>query len=45
MVRRNVGMDTGDPVRYLWPGLEPVPEVHDIAEFARWLEQREPAPS
>ena len=45
MVRRNVGMDTGDPVRYLWPGLKPVPEVHDIAEFARWLERREPAPS
>jgi Glycosyl transferase family 2 len=43
MLRRNVDMDTGDPVRYLWPGLEPVPEVHDIAEFARWISSGQPA--
>lgn len=45
MVRRNVDMDTGDSVRYLWPRMKPLPDVQDIGDFARWLEQRQAVPS
>jgi glycosyltransferase involved in cell wall biosynthesis len=28
----------------LWPGMQPVPEVHDIVEFRDWIEARAPRP-
>jgi glycosyltransferase involved in cell wall biosynthesis len=42
-LRRNVRIDRDDPVEHLWPGLRPLPEVDDIAAFARWVQSgREP---
>ena len=40
-VRRNIGLDESSATELLWPHLTPLPEVHSIAEFARWL-AREP---
>ena len=32
-------------VATLWPGMQPLPEIDDIVEFARWIEQRRPRPT
>jgi hypothetical protein len=39
-VRRWAGIDpAGDPTE-LWPGMQPLPEVRTIVEFAGWLRAR-----
>lgn len=42
-VRRWLRIDRDEPVGDLWPGMQPLPEVSDIVEFARWLVARRPA--
>lgn len=32
-------------VATLWPGMQPLPEIDDIVEFVRWIEQRRPRPA
>lgn len=40
-VGRRLAIDPkGDPAQ-LWPGMQPLPEVSNISEFASWLEARE----
>ena len=44
-LRRNVRIDRERLVPRMWPGLEPLPGVNGIEEFARWIERtRGPAP-
>jgi glycosyltransferase involved in cell wall biosynthesis len=39
-LRRNVRIDREEPVPHLWPGLEPLPGVNGIEEFAQWVASR-----
>jgi len=42
-LRSRLSIDRSDPASQLWPGMRPLPEVSDIAEFARWVAAGEPA--
>ncbi len=39
---RRLRIDRADPAPQLWPGMRPLPQVSDIAEFAAWVGAREP---
>lgn len=39
-IRRWLGIDTDEPAGDLWPGMQPLPEVADIVQFARWISAR-----
>jgi glycosyltransferase involved in cell wall biosynthesis len=41
-VARRVRIDRHDPAPQLWPGMQRLPDVRDIAEFADWLNSRPP---
>ncbi|HEY2718313.1 MAG TPA: glycosyltransferase family A protein [Solirubrobacteraceae bacterium] len=36
-LRARLSIDRDDPASQLWPGMRPLPEVSNIAEFARWV--------
>jgi len=42
-LKRWLRIDRDEPVGDLWPGMQPLPEVSDIVEFAHWLVARRPA--
>lgn len=42
-LRSRLSIDRSDPASQLWPGMHPLPEVSDIAEFARWVAAGPPA--
>ena len=37
MLRRRLRIDREDPASQLWPGMRPIPEVSNIAEFTAWI--------
>jgi len=42
-LRSRLSIDRSDPASQLWPGMRPLPEVSDIAEFAGWVAAGGPA--
>jgi hypothetical protein len=42
-LRTRLSIDRSDPASQLWPGMRPLPEVSDIAEFAGWVAAGGPA--
>ncbi len=42
-LRSRLSIDRSDPASQLWPGMHPLPEVSDIAEFAGWVAAGGPA--
>jgi hypothetical protein len=41
-LRARLSIDRADPASQLWPGMRPLPEVSNIAEFAAWVAARGP---
>lgn len=40
-VARRLRFDRDDPARFVWPGMQPLPGVGDITQFADWLAANE----
>jgi glycosyltransferase involved in cell wall biosynthesis len=36
-LKKRTSVSSGSASEALWPGMRPLPEVHDIAEFGRWI--------